>query len=85
MITSYFSGFLVFIGSVLLAFGYILGFLLNAIFLLQIVCINLYFSISFGFFPSVYYLVVTTTFNILCFITFLYGYNKNKKLLKDSK
>ncbi|QIW10389.1 hypothetical protein [Francisella sp. LA112445] len=85
IVITYFFGFLAFIGSVLLAFGYILGLLISAVCSLQIACINLYFSISFGFFPSAYYLIMTTTFNILCFITFLYGYNKNKKLLKDSK
>ncbi|MED7789528.1 hypothetical protein [Francisella sp. 19X1-34] len=84
MITSYFFGFLIFIGSVLLAFSYISGLLINAICSLQIVCMNLYFSISFGFFPSVYYLIITTSFNILCFSIFLYGYSKNKKLLKGS-
>ncbi|WP_329497075.1 MULTISPECIES: hypothetical protein [unclassified Francisella] len=81
MIISYFFGILVFIGSTLLAFGYILGLLLNAISSLQIACMNLYFSISFGFFPSIFYVIVTTAFNIFCFIIFVYGYNKNNEAL----
>lgn len=83
MIISYFFGILVYVGSVLLAFGYISGLLLNAIFPIYLACMNIYFSISFGFFPSIYYLIVTVAFNILCFIIFTYGYNKNSKDLSE--
>ncbi|MBK2085130.1 hypothetical protein IB677_02465 [Francisella adeliensis] len=79
MLISDFFGILVYVGSVLLAFGYISGLLLNAISSIQMACMNIYFSISFNFYSSTLY--VTVAINILCFTIFIYGYNKNKKLL----
>lgn len=71
----------VYVGGVLLAFGYVAGLLINAIFSLQFVAINIFLMIKFDIYPL--HSFINIFFNILMFCVFLYGYSKNKKKLSQ--
>ena len=82
-LTSVIFGILVYVGSALLAFGYIAGLLINAIYSLQFVIVNAYFMAVNNQFA--YYMIFVFIFNFISFIVFLYGYNKNSKNIIQSK
>lgn len=69
----------VFVGSSLLALGYIIGLLINAIYSVVSIIMNIVFAIEYGSHSSTMFMDIF--FNAICFIIFLYGYYKNKKLL----
>ncbi|AXA33624.1 hypothetical protein [Francisella adeliensis] len=72
-------GISVYIGAALLAFGYVSGLLINAIYSIQLVTINIFLMLKFDVYPL--HGFISMFFNILTLYVFLYGYKKNKKLL----
>ena len=72
-------GIFVFVGSTLLALGYIIGLLINAIYSSASILMNIVFALEYGSHSSTMFMDIF--FSAICFVIFLYGYCRNRKLM----
>ena len=72
---------LVLVGTVLLAFGYIAGLIINAIYAIKSITMSIFFILQIQHLSLVFF--INFFFSMISFIIFLLGYIKNKKLLKN--
>lgn len=74
-------GIAVYVGSILLAFGYIFGLFINCIYSIQYVIISLIIMSRYDLYSISG--CISVIFSFLSFIIFLHGYTKNRKLLSN--
>jgi hypothetical protein len=81
MFISVIFGIVVYVGSALLVFGYIIGLLINAIYSLQYIIFSLFTISKYGIYS--YNILISILFSLISFIIFLVGYTNNKKQLSN--